>query len=943
MSHEYENYTPEIPASDNVGHHPVLPSQPSAPASRGTAKPVRKRKNASKQGGGQTQQPKPETSRSVEPFFDKIKPWCTAHNLHLVLGIVLGALGVWLAICFIGYFTTCIKDQAIVNNTPIGHAPNVANPGGEGGARLSEFLINECFGLGSFVIIIWLIALSLRRLIGWPRFKPLNFTIKCLLALITVSLIVGLLTLATHTPVNWGGYHGRYVNQAVIDFVGWAGGVVLCVMWIAIFVVVCMRDLINWIIRKKKERDARRAEEAAIRAEEERKSREIQAMREREAADLRAAGENASPIDESEETDDEPVSFDPAGGGIVNPTTAAASTTSTQELGTYSLPEEYEPEPVHQAPQEQTPVPVPTDTPEANDEPTYSPNDGIQVSETTDSATSSEPEEQGVESREPEGVTEGVEEPTTDNGPEEPQMVINVNNIDLANKNERRADSGVVTYPYEFPKLEFLRAGVEKISIDATEQLENKEKIRKTLLDFGIPIVSIEATVGPTVTLYEIRPENGVKIAKIRNLVDDIALSLAAVGVRIIAPIPGRGTVGIEVANKDPQTVSMRTVIQSRKFQESKAKLPIALGSTISNEVYVTDLAKMPHLLVAGATGQGKSVGLNAIIASLLYSKRPEELKFVMIDPKRVEFSLYAMIEAHYLAKIPDADEPIITDMKKVVATLSSLCVEMENRYDLLKNAGVRNIDEYNEKFKSGRLNSMEGHRFLPYIVVIIDEFSDLIMTAGKEVETPIARLAQMARAVGMHVIIATQRPSTNVITGVIKANFPVRIAFKVSSGVDSKTILDTTGAQQLIGRGDLLISMNSEMVRVQCAFIDTPEVEQVCEYVMAQPYGKGAYILPEPLSGDDNEFGGGDGPGGGPSFGDRDPLFAECARYVVMARTASASSLQRRYSIGYNRAGKIMDQMEALGIVGPTTGGKARDVLIDSIQLERLLSENGI
>ncbi len=897
MSHEYENYTPEIPTTPERESEPVTEAKPRGGNRKGADAPSSKgRRKAKQTDKSEKKKEKHSDSAPTDSFFSKIKPWCTANNLHLVLGIILGALGVYLAICFIGYFTTCIKDQAIVNNAPIGHAPNVSNPGGEGGARLAEFLINECFGLGSFVIIIWLIALSLRRLTGWPRFKPLNFTIKCILALITVSLIVGLLTLAAHTPVNWGGYHGRYVNQAVIDFVGWAGGVVLCVMWIAIFVVVCMRDLIKWLMLKKKERDERRAAEAAVRAEEERQRREIEAMREREAEELRASGEEVDPDAGTYIPEDDPLNFDPKGGGdgYVIPENGTEAQPEPEELGTYSLPEEYEPEPV------QVTDPVPPQP---------------------------QPEE--------EASIEGGEVKN------DPQMVINVNNIDLAAKNQTRKSSGVETYPYEFPKLEFLRPGVEKISIDATEQLENKEKIRKTLLDFGIPIVSIEATVGPTVTLYEIRPENGVKIARIRNLVDDIALSLAAVGVRIIAPIPGKGTVGIEVANKDPQTVSMRTVIQSRKFQESKAKLPIALGSTISNEVYVTDLAKMPHLLVAGATGQGKSVGLNAIIASLLYSKRPEELKFVMIDPKRVEFSLYAMIEAHYLAKIPDADEPIITDMKKVVATLSSLCVEMENRYDLLKNAGVRNIDEYNEKFKSGRLNSMDGHRFLPYIVVIIDEFSDLIMTAGKEVETPIARLAQMARAVGMHVIIATQRPSTNVITGVIKANFPVRIAFKVSSGVDSKTILDTTGAQQLIGRGDLLISMNSEMVRVQCAFIDTPEVEQVCQYVMEQPYGKGAYILPEPLAGDDSEIGGGDGPGGGPVFGDRDPLFAECARYVVMAKTASASSLQRRYSIGYNRAGKIMDQMEALGIVGPTTGGKARDVLIDSIQLERLLSEN--
>ena len=436
-------------------------------------------------------------------------------------------------------------------------------------------------------------------------------------------------------------------------------------------------------------------------------------------------------------------------------------------------------------------------------------------------------------------------------------------------------------------------------------------------------------------TLYEIRPDTGVKIAKIKNLADDISLSLAAIGVRIIAPIPGKGTVGIEVANKDPQTVSMRTIIQSKVYQERKQRLPIALGSTISNDVYIADLAKMPHLLVAGATGQGKSVGLNAIITSLLYSKRPEELKFVMVDPKRVEFSLYSKIEKYYLAEIPNCEQPIITNMENVVATLSSLCVEMDERYKLLEKAMVRQVHEYNDKFRAKRLDPREGHRFMPYIVVIIDEFADLIMTAGKEVEMPIARLAQLARAVGIHVIIATQRPSTNVITGMIKANFPVRIAFKVSSGVDSKTILDHTGAQQLIGRGDMLISNNGEVTRVQCAFVDTPEVEEVCDYIARQPYPQGAYILPEPLIGGDADGGDIDQA----SLGKKDPLLEEVARQIVMSSTASTSAIQRRYEIGYNRAGRIMDQLQALGVVGPATGGKARDVLVDQVTLESILA----
>ena len=422
-----------------------------------------------------------------------------------------------------------------------------------------------------------------------------------------------------------------------------------------------------------------------------------------------------------------------------------------------------------------------------------------------------------------------------------------------------------------------------------------------------------------------------MRIAKIKRLEDDIALSLAALGIRIIAPIPGKGTIGIEVPNKEPQIVSMRSIISSKKYQESKADLPMAMGATISNEVFVADLAKMPHLLVAGATGMGKSVGLNAIIASLLYKKHPAELKFVLIDPKMVEFSLYSKLERHFLAKLPDEEDAIITDPNKVVATLNSLCVEMDNRYSLLKEANVRSIKEYNAKFTNHRLNPEKGHRYLPYIVVIVDEFADLIMTAGKEVETPIARIAQKARAVGMHMIIATQRPSTNVITGIIKANFPGRVAFRVSQMVDSRTILDRTGANQLIGKGDLLFSRDGELDRVQCAFISTEEVEAICDSIDEQIGYEEAYMLPEyfPEAAESGSIG---------NITDRDPLFEDAARSIINSQTASTSSLQRAYKIGYNRAGRIMDQMEAAGIVGPAQGGKPRQVLVDSLQLERIL-----
>ena len=488
---------------------------------------------------------------------------------------------------------------------------------------------------------------------------------------------------------------------------------------------------------------------------------------------------------------------------------------------------------------------------------------------------------------------------------------------------------------YKKPTLDLLAELPETSgSVDRNELESNKKRITDTLMTYGIEISSIQATVGPTVTLYEIVPAPGVRIARIKNLENDIALSLAALGIRIIAPIPGKGTIGIEVPNNEPQVVSMRSIIASRKFQESKYELPIALGKTITNEVYIADLTKMPHVLVAGATGQGKSVGLNAIISSLLYKKHPAELKFVLVDPKKVEFSIYSAIERHFLAKLPDTEEPIITDTNKVVQTLQSVTREMDMRYDLLKAAKVRTIKEYNTKFKSRHLLPSKGHRFLPYIVVIIDEFSDLIMTAGKEVESPIIRIAQLARAVGIHMIIATQRPSTNVITGIIKANFPARIAFRVQSMIDSRTILDCPGANQLIGRGDMLISQGGEMVRVQCAFIDTPEVEDLCHYISEQQSYPNAFLLPEYVPEESED-------GGSASFDakDRDPLFEEAARIIVSSQQASTSSLQRRYSIGYNRAGRLMDQLEAAGIVGPAMGGKPREVLvIDMMQLENKL-----
>ena len=488
---------------------------------------------------------------------------------------------------------------------------------------------------------------------------------------------------------------------------------------------------------------------------------------------------------------------------------------------------------------------------------------------------------------------------------------------------------------YKYPTLNLLKKYEDDgVSIDEEEQRANKNRIIEVLGNFGVQIKTIRATVGPTITLYEIQPAEGVRISKIKNLEDDIALSLAALGIRIIAPIPGKGTIGIEVPNANPKIVSMESTLNSKKFQETKMELPIALGKTITNEVFMVDLAKIPHLLVAGATGQGKSVGLNAIITSLLYKKHPNELKLVLIDPKKVEFSVYSRITNKFMAALADEDEPIITDVTKVVRTLNSLCVLMDSRYDLLKKAGARNIKEYNQKYINHKLRLTDGHEYMPYIVVIIDEFGDLIMTAGKEVELPIARIAQLARAVGIHMIIATQRPTTSIITGNIKANFPGRVAFKVTSAIDSKTILDRTGANQLIGRGDMLYLNGQEPVRVQCAFVDTPEIERINEFIQEQPGPIEPMELPEPAN---NE--GGAAGSGTVDAKNLDPFFEEAAHAIVLSQQGSTSMIQRRFSIGYNRAGRLMDQMEEAGIVGAAQGSKPREVLIqDENQLNNLL-----
>ena len=525
-----------------------------------------------------------------------------------------------------------------------------------------------------------------------------------------------------------------------------------------------------------------------------------------------------------------------------------------------------------------------------------------------------------------------IEIETTNN-----EVTLDNKTADLLIKKKGFFDPTLELSNFKMPKIDLLKDyGESSITINQEELEVNKNKIVDTLSNYKIGIANIKATIGPTVTLYEIVPEAGIRISKIKNLEDDIALSLSALGIRIIAPIPGKGTIGIEVPNRKPSIVSMRSVISSSKFQNAEMELPVAIGKTISNETFVVDLAKMPHLLMAGATGQGKSVGLNAVLTSLLYKKHPAEIKFVLVDPKKVELNIYSKIERHYLAKLPDTEDSIITDNSKVINTLNSLCIEMDNRYELLKNAMCRNLKEYNQKFKERKLNPNEGFSFLPYIILVVDEFADLIMTAGKEVETPIARLAQLARAIGIHLIIATQRPSVNVITGIIKANFPARIAFRVTSKIDSRTILDSGGADQLIGRGDMLYTQGNDLIRIQCAFVDTPEVERISSYIGGQRGYANAHILPEYIGEEKNSSIDID-------ISERDSLFKEAAEVIVTAQQGSASLLQRKLKLGYNRAGRIIDQMEAAGVVGPFEGSKARQVLIsDLTSLEKLLNENG-
>lgn len=804
---------------------------------------------------------------------------------RVVVGLIFMLFSVYLFVSLAGFFFTGGMDQSLIDKETRELVTNpdivVGNPGRKLGAYLSDLLVNRWFGVSSFIFCYLLFIIGL-GIMGRPLKSLGKKILLSFVLVIWISLLLGyIFNFVPSGYVFPGGAHGYFVCFWLNSFIGEIGTLFLLLVSFAVILFFGFENAFNKCVTMVKAYFARKAQ----RKEERRMARE--------AAAAQREMETEQPENETEDTN-------------LSPENEIITEAPTEDEFYSNVTEK---EPIEEDDTEEI-----TSLVTVNNQVELPLNDENRKDIRQDTETITPPATDDIELT---VMADKLEEQLTKNLMPDTEYDPT---LDLSN--------------YQYPPLDLLEEYASNASKVTAEELEeNKNTIVETLRQYKIEITKIKATIGPTVTLYEIVPAPGIKISKIKNLEDDIALSLAALGIRIIAPIPGAGTIGIEVPNQKPEIVSMRGVIASKKFQESKYALPVALGRTISNEPYTFDLAKMPHLLVAGATGQGKSVGLNAIITSLLYKKHPSQLKFVMVDPKKVELSIYSVIEKHFLAKLPDAEEAIITDNDKVVATLNSLCIEMDSRYDLLKLAHVRNIKEYNEKFVKRQLNPNNGHRYLPYIVVVVDEFADLIMTAGKEVEQPIARIAQLARAVGIHMIIATQRPSTNIITGVIKANFPARVAFKVASMIDSRTILDSPGANQLIGRGDMLISKDSEMVRVQCAFVDTPEVDAVTKFIADQQGYPEAYMLPEYVSDTEN------GVNSDVDLGMKDPLFEEAARLVVNTQQGSTSSIQRRFSIGYNRAGRIIDQLEAAGIVGPFEGSKARQVLIpDEYSLEHIL-----
>lgn len=817
----------------------------------------------------------------VDSFFEIVKK----ERPRFLSGVALIFVGAYTLLAQISFFITGAADQNKIEYKTfwelIGEKQIISNWTGVVGAYIAERLMNQWVGIFAIIIPLLLIiaGLQLMRVI---KVSMIRYFLLGGFAIIwgSITCSLTLANLFPDTHIRWGGAHGQQVEILLERIIGIPGLVLLLILLFITFLVIVKRDIMDSIRNLllkfgKKDNVGNEGENEAFQRGEGEEPK-------KKSWFARLFARRDELFDDEEE--DDKVLSDPLFGEDVVPESI------------------YSAEDVDMANGDEISLVTPPKTPRAKGANDF------------------------------EVVMAAEEETVMPAEDEQPQPIVEkVATTMIDGEEMEEYDPKLDLSHYAFPSNSLLKiydtTGKE---VDMEEQNNNKNKIITTLQNYGIEITSIKATVGPTITLYEIVPKAGVRISKIRNLEDDIALSLSALGIRIIAPIPGKGTVGIEVPNRDAQIVSMQSVIASKKFQETKGELPVAIGKTITNETFVFDLAKLPHLLVAGATGQGKSVGLNAIITSLLYKKHPAEMKMVLIDPKMVEFSIYATIEKHYLAKLPDEEKAIITDVTKVTQTLNSLTIEMDQRYELLMKAGVRNIIEYNDLFKKRRLSPRNGHKFLPYMVIVIDEFGDLIMTAGKEIEMPIARIAQKARAVGMHLIIATQRPTTNIITGTIKANFPARMAFRVMSQIDSRTILDMSGANQLIGRGDMLFSQGSDLVRIQCAFVDTPEVQEITNYIGEQQGYGGAHDLPEYVPEGGEAVAGVD-------LNERDALFEEAARLIVVHQSGSTSLIQRKFSIGYNRAGRLMDQIEAAGIVGPAQGSKPREVYImDEYSLEQ-------
>jgi S-DNA-T family DNA segregation ATPase FtsK/SpoIIIE len=822
---------------------------------------------------------------AISEGIAKIKSFVNDERSKKISGVFLILFSVYAAVAFTSYLFTWQEDQNIIYNqfvkTTFNEEILAQNWLGKTGAYISHLFIHKWFGISSFLLLPILFLSGFKNLFNLSLFPVSRASRHLMFYTLWTSVLLGMI-FKTHL-FYLGGAVGFHSVLWLNGILGNVGSILILLLSLMVFVILAYNPSFKLPDFSKKESKPDL-------------NPTVEPFKEEETNVYRNKIVDIEPIDKSNLNFEEPV-------------LKSQNPEVDENLENEFLFEEEKGQDVD--------LPLKDDTVKEDNEPEFEIEQVAHVE-----ISNSDPDKANI-------VQNQIEKERLAGMQEENEGL----NLEELGEYDPTLDLS----NYQFPSVELLNpyGGDKSIEINKQELEDNKNRIVKTLGDYGITIAKIKASVGPTVTLYEIIPDAGVRISKIKNLEDDIALSLAALGIRIIAPMPGKGTIGIEVPNSKPDIVPMRYILDSEKFRNNNYELPIALGKTILNETFVTDLAKMPHLLMAGATGQGKSVGLNAVLTSLLYKKHPAELKFVLVDPKKVELTLYNKIERHFLAKLPNSEEAIITDTKKVIHTLNSLCIEMDNRYELLKDAQVRNIKEYNAKFISRKLLPTHGHRFLPYIVLVVDEFADLIMTAGKEVETPIARLAQLARAIGIHLIIATQRPSVNIITGTIKANFPARIAFRVSSKIDSRTILDAGGAEQLIGRGDMLLSTGNDLIRIQCAFVDTPEVDDICDFIGNQRAYPNAYELPEYIDENENskkeEF--------DPS--EKDSFFEDAARLIVQTQQGSTSLIQRKLKLGYNRAGRIIDQLEAAGIVGPFEGSKARQVLIkDEASLEQLLKD---